>query len=85
MASEIGLLIALIKTNHDSVMDRLDSIEGYFKEQRRFCDDRFDGVETDVKKHDRCMSKYKGMVYIIGALWGAIVAMVSLVAPIFWR
>lgn len=83
--SEISILIELVKTNHASVLDKLDGLEKTFKEQRLFCDGRFDDIEVDVKKHDRCISKSKGMVTVIGVIWGGILLLASLLAPIFWR
>lgn len=83
--SEISVLVELVKLNHDSIMERLDSIDKTFGEQRTHCDGRFEVIETDVKKHDRCISRSKGMITVIGAIWGGILLIVSLVAPIFWR
>ena len=82
--SEIGLLTELIKTNHEHTMKAISGLERSFKEQRMFCDDRFDTVEDDVKTHDRCISKYKGIVKITCAIWGAIVSVASLAALIMW-
>ena len=82
--SEIGLLTELIKTNHESTMKAISSVEKSFKEQRMFCDDRFDTVEDDVKIHDRYISRYKGIVAITCAIWGAIVSVASFAALILW-
>ena len=81
---DINGLETLMKANHESVMGKLDGLEETFKEQKVFCDSRFDTVEDDVKRHDRCISKSKGMITIIGAIWGGILLLASLVAPIFW-
>ena len=81
---DINGLETLMKANHESVMDKLDGLEKTFKEQRTFCDSRFDTVEADVKRHDRCISKSRGMITIIGVIWGGILLLASLVAPIFW-
>ncbi len=83
--SEIGLLVELVKANHSSVMERLDGLEETFKEQRQFCDGRFDDVEVDVKKHDRSISRSKGMITIISVIWGGIVLVASLFVRTLWR
>ncbi len=82
--SEISVLVELVKANHGSVMERLDGLEATFKDQRTFCDGRFDVIEIDVKKHDTTISRSKGMITVIGAVWGVILFMAALIAPIIW-
>jgi hypothetical protein len=84
MATEIELLVEIINNNHQSVMGAIGSLETSFKEQRRFCDDRFDDVELDVKTHDRTISRYKGIIGVTCAIWGAIVSVASFAALILW-
>ena len=82
--SEMDLLTELIKNNHTSTISAIGSLKADFVSQRRFCDDRFDTVEIDVKTHDRCLSRYKGIIKITCAIWGAICAVASCAALILW-
>jgi hypothetical protein len=82
--TENELLVELIKTNHESVMGAIGSLDTRFTEQRTFCDDRFDTVELDVKTHDRTISRYKGIIGVTCAIWGAIVSVASFTALILW-
>ena len=82
--TENELLVELIKTNHENTMEAISGLDKSFKEQRRFCDDRFDTVELDVKTHDRSLSRYKGIIGVTCAIWGAIVSVASFTALILW-
>jgi hypothetical protein len=75
----------LMREQHRSILSRLDSLDSRFTQQQSFCDGRFDVIEDDVKKHDRCIQKSKGIITIIGSIWAAATTIAALVAPYFWR
>lgn len=75
----------LMKAQHREVLNRIGSVEKSFKEQRTFCDGRFDKVEKDVEDHGKVIAKSKGMITIIGTIWAALTTVAALVAPYFWR
>jgi len=75
----------LMKAQHQATMEKLDTLEESFKEQRNFCDGRFDKIEDDVEDHSVTIAKSKGMITIIGSIWAAITTVAALVAPYLWR
>jgi hypothetical protein len=75
----------LMKANHKATINAIKGLNEDFKEQRTFCDGRFDKIEDDVGDHGKVIAKSKGIITILGAIWAAVTTVAALVAPYFWR
>lgn len=82
---DIDGLERLMTEQHTSVMEKLENIECRFCSQQEFCDDRFDKLEEETILQGKTLSKYGGFVTVIGAVWGAIIMVASVLVQIFWR
>ena len=75
----------LMQANHTATMNAIKDLNNDFKDQRSFCDGRFDKIEDDVEEHGKTIAKSKGIITILGAIWAACTTVAALVAPYLWR